>query len=112
MNSWSSMTKPNKFYKGLVNSIPALKDASLEQIPKVLFSLLKNTSNDLTKTQINEVKTFISVVKSKKTKDDALITLYDYALQSEGMFTGKTAERKSWFKGTAIGGMECSNPNR
>lgn len=48
-----------------------------------------------------------------KSKDASLKYVYNYIVSSEGMaMADKTIEKKNWFKGTAIGGMECSNSYR
>lgn len=104
----SSSKNTNKFEKVLAEKLPTLK---AENIKTSLKRILNETEKELTKTQYNNAVSFISSI-SKLHSDKVIIALYDHVLSAQGMYGGKTAERKHWFKGTAIGGMECSNPNR
>ena len=105
----SSLKNTNKFEKVLAEKLPTLK---AENIKTSLRRILGETEKELTKTQYNNAVSFISSISKLRSDKAAIIALYDHVLSAQGMYGGKTAERKHWFKGTAIGGMECSNPNR
>lgn len=50
-------------------------------------------------------------LKNSKSLEASMVYLSSFML-NDSKVCHKTVERKSWFKGNPIHGMECSNPNR
>ena len=100
------------FSKKIGSLLGEFDKCSVEQIKSRVTSTLKSSSKNITKSQYNRAINLVARINLMPSKERVMQSLYDFVLSSEGMFCGKTLEKKKWFKGTAIGGMECSNPNR
>lgn len=91
---------------------------NLENLNKQNNNVIKNTIkrlyaiSDINGKQREYTRNFLISIQKSKNKEKTLQTIYNFVLNSEKMFVGKTIEKNNWYKGTAIAGMECSNPNR
>ena len=61
--------------------------------------------NDLTKDKSSVI--LLKQLEKSKDFETAYTAVWSSLLASSGAYVGKTVTRNSWYKGTAISGMEC-----
>lgn len=61
--------------------------------------------NDLTKDKSSVI--LLKQLEKSKDFETSCTAVWSSLLASSGAYVGKTATRNSWYKGTAISGMEC-----
>lgn len=84
-----------------IEKIKSLKTKS--DIDKFVKRLI--IDNDLTKDKSSVI--LLKQLEKSKDFESSQLAVWNSLLASSGAYLGKEVTKKSWYKGTAISGMEC-----